>query len=159
VIQNQERLEMKEIEIDDEVYAFLGAEARPFQDSPNDVLRRLLLGNSSRSAARPAEPPRAIPLKRPRPRIIPKRGPGRLSRLIQEELVSAGDQLTHERKRTGDIFHATVTGDGWIRAEGQDYVAPSPALKAYVGTEIDGWAYWVHDESGKTLRELRSELD
>jgi hypothetical protein len=73
--------------------------------------------------------------------------------------VQSGDQLTHQRKRTGQTFSAIVTADGWVQLpDGQLYSAPSPALKACVGTEIDGWASWRHERTGKTLRELRDEL-
>ena len=74
-------------------------------------------------------------------------------------LVRAGDQLTHQRKRTGQTFHATVTSGGGVKLpNGPAFSAPSTALKACVGTEIDGWANWRHDRTGKTLRELRDEL-
>ena len=41
--------EKHEIEVDGEVWAFLQREATPFVDSPNDVLRRLLLGGGRRA--------------------------------------------------------------------------------------------------------------
>lgn len=39
----------RRIEVDEEVYSFLQAHARPFEDTPNSVLRRLLLGRESSS--------------------------------------------------------------------------------------------------------------
>jgi len=38
---------MHKIEVDDEIMDFLKKHAEPFQDTPNSVLRRLLMGSSS----------------------------------------------------------------------------------------------------------------
>jgi hypothetical protein len=74
-------------------------------------------------------------------------------------LVQGGDQLTHTRKRSGLTFHAFVTQDGWTELpDGRVFKGPSPALKEYVGTEIDGNHNWTHDASGKTLRQLINSL-
>ncbi len=130
------------VEIDDELFKYLQEQARPLVDSVNDVLRRLLLPGGAGPT-----PKEAI------------RRPGNLAKLVEGGLVNAKDRLTHERKRSGQTFHAIVTADGWTELpDGRAFRGPSPALKEYVGTQIDGNANWTHDASGKTLRQLIAEL-
>jgi Restriction Enzyme Adenine Methylase Associated len=151
------------IEIDDEVLAFLKSKAEPFVDTPNDVLRRLLLHDSAGTASLVAGTAltERKPRMKPGPLLKPPLGrrPGALIRLIEEGLIKEDDLLTHRRKRAGLTFLARVTDDGWVKiSSGDEFSSPSPALKACVGTEIDGWAFWRHDPTGKSLRELRDEL-
>jgi len=130
------------VEIDDEVFTHLQQQARPLVDSVNDVLRRLLL------------PKGAVPKTKEA-----QRRPGNLMRLLDGGLVQARDRLTHTRKRSGQTYHAIITADGWTELpDGQAFRGPSPALKEYVGTQIDGNANWTHDASGKTLRQLIAAL-
>jgi hypothetical protein len=110
---------------------------------PNDVLRRLL-GLPARAAA--GETGEGRP-------------PGNLVQLVIAGLVQPQDQLTHTRKRSGAVFHASVTADGWTQLpDGRSFRGPSPALREYVGTQIDGNRNWTHDASGKTLRDLLDML-
>ncbi|CAL8979513.1 hypothetical protein CELL_03208 [Cellulomonas sp. T2.31MG-18] len=132
---------MRRIEVDAEVYAELERHVKGFEQ-PNDVLRRLLLGGRT-----------VIPAPRPTPVAA-----GKLLPLLEAGLVREGDVITHERPRKGDRFEATVVESGWILSNGTLYRTPSPALSHLVGSQIDGWANWMHQRSGKTLRELRSEL-
>jgi hypothetical protein len=63
------------------------------------------------------------------------------------------------RKRSGQAFHAVITKDGWTQLpDGREYSSPSPALSAYVHTQISGNANWTHDSSGMTLRQLIDKL-
>jgi hypothetical protein len=133
---------MHRIEVDDDVYEHLERHVKGFEQ-PNDVLRRLLLKDASS-----ARPQRARRSGRS----------GKLRQLIDAGLVSEGDVLFHERPRKGDRFEATVTASGWLSVNGELVQSPSPALGSLVGTQIDGWANWTHERSGKTLRKLRSEL-
>ena len=132
---------MRRIEIDEEVYAELERHVQGFEQ-PNDVLRRLLL-NDAPVASRP----------RVKPVVV-----GKLLPLLEAGLIRDGDLLVHERPRKGDRFEATISKSGWIKVGGTLYQSPSPALANLVGTQIDGWANWTHQRSGKTLRELRFEL-
>jgi len=134
-----------EVEIDDDVYSVLAANARGFE-RPNDVLRRLVLetargteSTSSRNDGRSATK-------------------GRLARLIDAGLIHPGDKLRHEQVRKGGVFTATVEHGGQIRTSNGLYNSPSPALVEFVGTQIDGWHNWTHVPTGMTLRELRSGL-
>jgi len=133
-----------EIVVDDEVYNALAQHRRGFEQ-PNDVLRRLLFASDDDPIAHTANissPPRL----------------GRLLPLMEAGLVKSGDELRHERVRKGQVLKATIAEGGLLRTEKGIYSAPSPALKALVGTEIDGWHKWIHTRSGKTLRELRNML-
>jgi hypothetical protein len=126
----------KTIEVDDEVYEFLRVHAIPFEDkTPNDVLRRLLLGaGPSPSTGRP----------------------GRLAQLIAAGTLIAGDKLVHEQPRKRLRYTAAVTPDGHVQLEdGRRFAAPSPALEACVGSSINGWANWVVERTGQPLGDLR----
>jgi hypothetical protein len=130
----------RKIEIDDEIYALLQRHARPFEDRENDVLRRLLL-------AGPATPAPA-----------PSGRPGDLLPYIAAGLIQPGDELVHEQPRKGRVHRATVSERGGIDVDGYIHPKVSPALKAMVGHEINGWSQWTHAKTGKTLHELRVEL-
>ena len=85
---------------------------------------------------------------------------GKLDGLISKGLIKEGDRLIHERKRSGDVFEATVSKRGCVvLPDGRWFREPSPALREYVRTEIDGWHNWVHVPSGRTLRDLRDNGD
>jgi hypothetical protein len=127
----------KQIEVDDEIYTLLEREARAFVDkTPNDVLRRLLLG----------EAPEPTPGK-----------PGDLMPLLQDGRLQAGDKLIHNQPRKRRTFTAVVTADGYIQLEnGQRFAAPSPALRACTGSQINGWGQWIVERTGKPLQDLRN---
>ncbi|GAA4757697.1 hypothetical protein GCM10023328_47020 [Modestobacter marinus] len=131
---------MRKIEIDDEVYALLQRHARPFEDRENDVLRRLLFNDDAlrklQSASRPGD-------------LLP---------YLDAGLLEAGDDLIHEQPRKGRIHRGTVTPDGGIEVSGEVYLKVSPALKAVVGHEINGWGQWVLARTGQRLQDLRDEL-
>ena len=133
---------MRHIEIDEDVYAWLEARVKGFE-SPNDVLRREVLGVEPSK-----EPTAAAPV-----RVI---GKGALFSLIQAGLVEVGDELTCHRTRSGDTYRGTITEDGCIRTDLGTFTKPSPALKAFVGSEIDGWANWMHVPTRERLRDLRA---
>jgi hypothetical protein len=126
----------RSIEVDDEVYAALGRAARPFlETTPNEVLRRLLLGEAHRG-----EP----------------RKPGDLMPLLAEGRLQAGEHLVHHQPRRNKTFTAEVTDDGYIRLEnGSEFAKPSPALRACVGHEINGWGQWKVKRTGRPLQEIR----
>jgi hypothetical protein len=124
------------IEIDDEVYAVLQREAIAFVDTtPNDVLRRKLLGE------------------------VPKPSAGKtgdLMPLLRAGRLQPGDRLVHHQPRKRHTFTALVTSDGFIQLDdGRKFSAPSPALKACVGTEINGWGQWKVERTGQALQDLR----
>ncbi|MFJ5925211.1 hypothetical protein ACIQF6_21655 [Kitasatospora sp. NPDC092948] len=129
------------ITVDDEVFAFLQAHSEPLVDTPNDVLRRLLLDTTT-----PAEP-------------STESTPGALLPFIERGWLEPGDELRHTKKRTGTTFVAHVTPEGCIRIEdGRVFALPSPALKAQVGTEINGWGQYRISRTGDWLQSLRTRL-
>jgi hypothetical protein len=137
------------IEVDDEVFAFLQQHCEPLVDTPNDVLRRLLLSEE------PVGPKTetATPLRR-----LPKR-PGALLPLIKAGIVAAGDVLRHEQPRRRMVHEVAVTERGWLKlANGKSFSTPSRALAEQTGTTINGWIY-VHLRSGRPLYELRAEVE
>lgn len=124
------------IVVDQEVYERLQAEAKPFVDNPNTVLRRLLdLGQ---------EPPAAR--RRSRSSVAPLLAAGRLS---------PGQRLTWRRRNLGEAHTAYVTDDGYLRLEdGSIHHSPSGACEAVANCKINGWTAW-HTDDGTVLAELR----
>lgn len=134
-------LSMRPIEVDDEVFAYLQQHSEPLVDTPNDVLRRELLGGTGQSVG-----------------AAGGRRDGSLKPLIEAELVSAGDTLQHHQPRLRRTHTATVTADGWIELpDGRAFAQPSPALKAQTGSSINGWGQYTHVPSGHRLQELREK--
>ncbi|MFD5426354.1 hypothetical protein [Streptomyces sp. NPDC127084] len=131
---------MRKIEIDDEVFAYLQRHSEPLVDTPNDVLRRELLGKQKPNAGREA---RAL---------------GALMFIIEAGLASPGDKLQHHQPRRQRTHEATITPDGWVEIpDGRAFPQPSPALKAQTGSDINGWGQYTHVASGRRLQELREE--
>jgi hypothetical protein len=135
---------MHKVDIDREVYEFLQGHARPFEDSVNDVLRRLLLAGTTR----PPEHEQASEAHR---------RAGDLKPYLDEGLLKPEDELVHDQPRKGVVHRATVTADGWLQINDQEFPKVSPALKSCVGHEINGWANWTHRRSGRLLQDLRAE--
>jgi hypothetical protein len=127
---------LRKIEVDDEVFTLLQREAVPFVDTtPNDVLRRKLLGQTPLASGRQ----------------------GDLMPLIDAGRLKPGDRLVHHQPRKGRTFTAEVTSDGHIQLDdGRKFAAPSPALKACVGSEINGWYQWTVERTSQPLQELRN---
>lgn len=140
---------MRKIDVDDEVYALLEAHAQGF-DTPNDVLRRLLLGEGRDSGVSGQQAGGGRTAQG-------RRRTGKLKILIEKGSIKPGDQLVHHRPRKGDTLTGVVCEDGGVETEQGWFEAPSPALGGLTGSQIDGWACWTHQPSGKTLRTLRDE--
>src|SRR5438445_50980 len=75
---------MVKIEVDPEVFSHLQRHARPLLDSPNDVLRRLLLGNT------PGSPPQSHPSASPEQQVSTTlfRAPADVESFVQSLLRS-----------------------------------------------------------------------
>lgn len=156
---------MHPIEIDDDVYSELERHVEGFE-TPNDVLRRLLLismdptdvarelGKSVREQDNTTPPLRPVAVQ-PQAK---QNFPGDLQDLLRRGLVAAGDELVHYQTRKGRTFKANVTEGGSIATGKRRYTAPSPALGELLGTSVNGWKGWTHVRSGRTLAELRDEL-
>lgn len=132
---------MRKIGVDDEVYAWLEARARGFEQ-PNDVLRRQLLDEETAEGNAGG----------------PNSTRGRLWPLLEAGLVQAGDALHHDQPRKGKTHEGVVDADGWITTKLGRYQHPSRALADLVGTSISGPAHWIHDRSGEPLHQLNRKL-
>jgi hypothetical protein len=132
------------VELEPDVIERLQQESRPLE-GVNDVLRRLLkLGKPRR---RKVDDPASH---------VERRRPGALKPLLEAGLLKVGDELIHEQPRKGLVHRGVVTADGWIRAGEREFPQPSPALKVCVGHEINGWAKWIHRNSGRSLEALQA---
>ena len=140
---------MPTIEIENDVFVQLQNRARPFIDTPNDVIKRLLAEVAGIAQGASAPPDQAAPS------VVSTNG--RLSKLIEDGLVRPGDKVRHIRKRTNEVFEAIITEGGCLEIAGVPalFREPSPALRHFTGSQIDGWHNWVHVGSQRTLRDLR----
>lgn len=130
---------MPRIDIDQDIYDELAKHARGFEQ-PNQVLRRLILGEKQTNV-----------VDRSRPR-------GSLAPLLDAGLMKPGDRLIHYQKRKKATHTATVEADGNVRTRLGLYRDTSPALGELVGTAISGPALWLHEPSGKSINQLKALL-
>jgi hypothetical protein len=131
---------MPTIRVDDQVYAQLQRAAKPFVDTPNSVLRRLLglEGPSDQPSDRQGQVGELLPL-------------------IEAGLLQTGDTL--EWRRRSSTHHATVLEDGRLRLEdGRLFASPSAAGKALSGYEVNGWRSWGRSRDRVRLSALRDRL-
>ena len=72
--------------------------------------------------------------------------------------MSRADLRRDPEPRKGRTFHAAVAAEGLIETtSGRRYTSPSPALKEYVGHDINGWGNWTVERTGKSLQEIRHQ--
>jgi len=112
---------MQQIVIDFDVHKFIEQHRTSFEDTPNDVLRRHLLGLSSAP-------------KRPEAVVQPR--PGFHAR---GTFLPAGMTL---RKVLKGVPHEAEVVDGGIRYKGKTFDSPSAAACAAAGNSVNGWAFW-----------------
>lgn len=89
---------------------------------------------------------------------VPTKGSVYLADLLGPGLVEPGDIL-HPTRPSLAARRATVLSDGRIEIDtGQVFKFPSGAAKGVSGTTSEaGWEFWLHERSGRTLTDLRSE--
>jgi Restriction Enzyme Adenine Methylase Associated len=93
--------------------------------------------------------------RKPTPRGVT----GRLLPLIKAGHLRVGEILEHHQPLKGHTFTAVVTKDGFIEIDGgRRFRDPSPALKAYVGHEINGWPNWTVRRTGRRLKDYREMI-
>jgi hypothetical protein len=133
---------MPTIRVDDDVYEYLQREAKPFVDSPNSVLRRVL-GLDSFEAT--ALAPHSTETR------------GELWPLIQAELLEVGEELIWKRRQS--TYTATVTSNGCLRlSDGRVFATPSGAARTLSGYEVNGWRSWGRARNSVRLSSLRDQL-
>lgn len=148
---------MPTIRIDDEVYSLLRADAEPFVDTPNSVLRRRLgldgdapkeeVSRDAEQSLSGSEPSRTSPTRGgPVPRMV---------KLVKGRALKPGESLVFSRPRLGDEFRAVVLDDGRLRLQdGSVHDSPSGAARTLVGHEMNGWTTWRREVDGQTLERL-----
>jgi hypothetical protein len=131
---------MPTIRVDDEVYERLQRQAKPFVDTPNSVLRKLL-------GLEDSNPP-------------PVRGESRVGELlplIEAGVLQPGETL--EWRRRSSTHNAVVLRDGRLQLEdGSVFASPSAAGRALSGYEVNGWRCWGRSRDRVRLSSLRDRL-
>ncbi|CAC36584.1 DUF4357 domain-containing protein [Streptomyces sp. NRRL_B-16638] len=86
---------------------------------------------------------------------------GPLAELMQADLIKAGTVLTFHQRRAKRSGRAVVTADGQLIVDGHasPFPSPSKAAEAVTGNVINGWTLWHVEGVGRTLDDLRRELD
>jgi len=142
---------MRAIEIDEEVYSYLQAQAVPFEDTPNLILRRLLMLDqlSSKPAARP--PAEAASSGR--------RRKADLATLVSCGLLRDGELLNLHDYRGNPVpgAAATVRG-GALEHDGARHSMSQLARallesRGYSSKAVRGPLFW-RTESGKSIKDL-----
>ncbi|WP_433891884.1 hypothetical protein [Streptomyces sp. CA-111067] len=131
------------IRVDDEVFAKLQGLAKPFVDTPNSTLRKLL-GLEVTSAGSGA--PTAVRISASDQTLAPLLADGRLQ---------AGQQLVWRRRNLRREHHAVVLPTGQLRLEDDSvHNTPSGAATALAKSQQNGWTAWT-TEHGTLLDDLR----
>ena len=134
------------IRVDDEVYERLQKAAKPFVDTPNSALRRLLGLDSEVGAKQEERELEAV-----------GRGSGELAPLIEAGLLEVGQRLVWKRRQATHV--AIVTANGSLQlSDGRVFGTPSGAARALSGYEVNGWRNWGRPEDGVRLSSLRDRL-
>lgn len=91
----------------------------------------------------------------------PIRPRGPLAPLLQAGLLRDGDRLRFDQPRAGRTAYASVRGDGRLIVDGKagTFTSPSKAATAVTGSQINGWTLWHRESDGRTLDQLREDLD
>jgi len=128
-------MEMTQISIDLDVYKAIQQNLKSFNDTPNQVLRRIL----------------GLP-KTEEKSFMPQREGMYIKRAFLK------DSLRLRKRFKGRMLEAIVE-NGTILYDGKPYPSPSGAAVAATGTSVNGWRFWEYldDTSGvwKSLDVLR----
>lgn len=128
-------MEMTQISIDLDVYKAIQQNLKSFNDTPNQVLRRIfgLSTTDEKSSV-----------------------PQREAMYVKGALLKDGLRL--QKRFKGRMLEATVE-NGKIIYDGRSYTSPSGAAGAATGKNVNGWRFWEYfdDTSGiwKSLDFLR----
>lgn len=127
----------KTIEIDLDVYKRIEEHRESFDQSENDILRRLLDLEEQ-------------PVKMVR---------GNKTGLNVGDGVVLPDGTQLRKKYKGQLYEVAVT-NGRIIYNGKGYTSPSGAAVAITGSPVNGWRFWEvkmpDDDEYRLLAELRS---
>lgn len=133
------------IEVSERVYKYIQQNAVPFEDTADSVLIRLLGLDTPATSTKPGKG---------------GKGAGALSSLIHADLLAEGDELRWHRAKKNVSYSAEVGPNGTIRlADGKLVDTPSGAAVAVAGGNHPGWDVWTHVLTGRTLAQLRSQVE
>ncbi|WP_194894133.1 hypothetical protein [Catenulispora pinisilvae] len=133
---------MPNIDIDTEVFDTLAARARPWRDTPNDVLRSLL-----DLTPVPKNDTADVPL------------PGQLGPLLRAGHLQPGDRLIWHRRNHATVHVVTVTASGCLALEdGSVQAGPNRAATRLAGYPTKGWTNFKTAD-GTSLAELAAAID
>ncbi|MEO6142670.1 MAG: hypothetical protein ABIP19_01715 [Dermatophilaceae bacterium] len=134
------------VEIEEDLVAAIRREI--LRGEPRDrIVRRLLVEALQGRAAAP--PPAA------RKRVDVS---GSLQQLLEAGLIAEGDEISFTEVRRGVVHVGRIAADGRIHTDMGVQNSPSTALRQLLNYSMNGWKYWVHVATGKTLAELRADL-
>lgn len=93
------------------------------------------------------------------PAEVAPRGP--LAPLLSGGVLRAGDRLLFRQPRAKRVAYATVRPDGRLNVDGKPtpFASPSRAASAITGSQINGWTLWYRESDGRTLAQLRDQLE
>jgi hypothetical protein len=156
---------MPSIQIDDEVFEVLQRNAKPFLDSPNTVLRRLLgLGAQTATDAKPAEPDALEQLMRESTNSQrTKAAKADLAGLVRVGLLREGERLflvDYQGKRVPQ--HEAVVAGGMLAHKGRHYTMSNLAqtlLKkvGFKSNSVRGPSHWANAK-GTSVTALWQQL-
>ena len=159
---------MESIKIDGDVFAHLQRHARPFVDTPNSTLRRLLNIDGGATATKSGKPSPAVDAELEEllaeslaaARSRSKAPKADLEKLIQAALLRNGQKLylvDYQGNKVQKLSPAVISG-GDVIFNNQHYSMSNLAqeLLAKVGfksNSVRGPAHWVTDD-GKSIKDL-----
>ncbi len=144
---------MKNIEIDDEVFAYLQSKAVPFVENPNLTLRRLFGLNGKKGVSIPKQPTATLRKKQPK---------ANLPTLVQSGLLESGQTLyLHDYQ--GNIIQgheASISGKHLLYNNKQQSMSELAKLllkkEGFSSNSVRGPAHW-HNSDGISIKELWSQ--
>lgn len=83
---------------------------------------------------------------------------GSVKQLLDAGLIAEDDEIRYTEVRRGMMHVGRIDADGRIHTARGVNTSPSTALRQLVNYSMNGWKYWIHVATGKTLAELREEL-
>ena len=84
---------------------------------------------------------------------------GSLKQLLGAGLISEGDEIRYTEVRRRKVHVGRIDAEGCIHTDMGVNTSPSTALRQLVNYSMNGWKCWIHVATGKSLAELRAELD
>lgn len=140
---------MKSIKIDNEVYSYLQKKAIAFEESPNDVLRRVL------GLKYVTPPPKRLPTPTTKPHKQPVTN---LKELVRHGVLSEGQKLIfqHSGKRLPE-YTATISGKSLIWKDDRYSMSALAGMALETiglnGDSVCGPLFWF-TENRKSVHEL-----